>query len=253
MRSPASAGRTWLARTASLKVQMIIYDFDGVIADSEVVANAVLAEMVTDLGTPASREDSYRLFMGKRFTEVAAAIEALTGRPLPATFAGDYQHRLFARFREGLCEVPGFRAYQTAFRDRPACIASSSAPERLALCLDVLGLTAAFGQRVFSAAMVPQGKSAPDIFLHAAGEMGIAPPACLVLEDSVSGVVAGKAAGMTVIGLLAASHVNGAHGAKLKAAGADFIAGDFREAEQQTWQWLSINDDGEGRIPYKPA
>jgi len=167
---------------------LIIYDFDGVIADSEVLANTVLAEIVTELGVPTTLEDSYRLYMGKRFVDVIAAVESSVGRPLPSSFASDYQARTLERFRRDLRFVDGARDYIDAFAHLPRCIASSSSPDRLALCLEVLDLRAAFSTHVFSASAVPRGKPDPDIFFHAAKQMGRAPADCIVIEDSVSGV-----------------------------------------------------------------
>lgn len=218
---------------------LIIYDFDGVIADSEVLANTVLAEIVTELGVPTTLEESYRLYMGKRFVDVIAAIETSVGRPLPSSFASDYQARTLERFRRDLRFVDGARDYIDAFAHLPRCIASSSSPDRLALCLEVLDLQPAFGTRVFSASAVPRGKPHPDIFLHAAEQMGCAPADSIVIEDSASGVTAGVAAGMTVIGLLAAKHIQAGHRERLASAGAHHVAGTFKEAETITRRLLA--------------
>ena len=111
---------------------LLIYDFDGVIADSEVLANAVLAEMVTELGLPTTLQDAYGLYMGKRFTEVMSAVAGSLGRAPPPAFASDCQARTLARFREELRPVNGVRRYLDAFAHVPKCIASSSSPDRLA-------------------------------------------------------------------------------------------------------------------------
>jgi hypothetical protein len=107
---------------------LIIYDFDGVIAESEVLANTVLAQIVTELGVPTTLLDSYRLYMGKRFSDVIAAVEASVGRALPATFAEDYQARTLARFRKELQFVDGARDYIKAFTHIPHCIAHHPLP-----------------------------------------------------------------------------------------------------------------------------
>jgi HAD superfamily hydrolase (TIGR01509 family) len=218
---------------------LIIYDFDGVIADSEVLANAVLAEIVTELGQPTTLEDSYHLYMGKRFAEVVAAIEASVGTPLPDGFAQTYQARTLERFRRELCAVAGAREHIVAFSETPKCIASSSSPDRLALCLGVLGLQSIFGPYVFSASSVARGKPHPDIFLHAAERLGVAPACCIVIEDSASGVEAGRAAGMTVIDLLAGAHIQSGHDQRLRRAGAHHVALTFKEAEQFTREALA--------------
>jgi len=218
---------------------LLIYDFDGVIADSEVLANAVLAEMVTALGVPTTLEDAYRLYMGKRFSEVIGAVESALGRPAPPAFAADCQTQTLRRFRQELRLVDGARSYIDAFAHLERCIASSSAPDRLALCLDVLGLQSEFGRNVFSASSVARGKPHPDIFLHAAHQMGIPASRSLVLEDSPSGVAAAIAAGMTVIGILAASHIQRDQRQRLCAAGARHVAQSFAEAEAITRRLLA--------------
>jgi HAD superfamily hydrolase (TIGR01509 family) len=218
---------------------LIIYDFDGVIAESEVLANTVLAEIVTELGVPTTLEESYRLYMGKRFADVIAAVEASVGRALPMGFPSEYQARTLERFRKELRFVDGARDYIDAFAHIPRCIASSSSPDRLAVCLDVLGLRSAFGAHVFSASAVPRGKPHPDIFLHAAEQMEATPSDCIVVEDSPSGVEAGIAAGMAVIGLLAASHIQVGHRERLRSAGAHHVASTFKEAEEITRRLLA--------------
>jgi HAD superfamily hydrolase (TIGR01509 family) len=218
---------------------LIIYDFDGVIADSEILANAELADVVTELGVPTTLEDSYRLYMGKRFADVLRAIEASVGKRLPDGFASSYQERTLERFRKELSTVVGAREHIMAFPNAAKCIASSSSPDRLAVCLEVLGLQSVFGPNVFSASSVARGKPYPDIFLHAAERMGVSPVHCLVIEDSTSGVEAGRAAGMTVIGLLAASHVQADHPERLQRAGAQYIACTFEEAQHITGAFLA--------------
>ena len=223
---------------------LLILDFDGVIADSETLANAVLAEMVTELGVPTTLEDSYRHYMGKRFDDVMAAVEKTIGRKLPAGFPGDFQSRTLARFRRELTFVDGARDYIEAFAHVPKCIASSSSPDRLSVCLDVLDLRSVFQSRVFSASQVARGKPHPDIFLRAADQMGVEPRRAIVIEDSVSGVAAAVAAGMTVVGLTAASHIRDGHGARLADAGAHHVAATFREAEEMTRGILAGLRDG---------
>ena len=214
--------------------RLIIFDFDGVIADSEVVANTVLADVISELGMPTTLDEAMRLYMGKRFHEVIAAIEAAVGCPLPEDFADRLQTRTLSRFRHDLRLIEGFLGYIEAFPNLLRCIASSSSAERLALCLETLTLTKLFGSNVYSASEVSRGKPHPDIFLHAANKMAVDPSACIVIEDSVTGVQAGVAAGMTVIGLAAASHIRSGHGKCLKAAGAHYVARTFADAQAVT-------------------
>jgi HAD superfamily hydrolase (TIGR01509 family) len=203
-----------------------------VLADSEVLSNSVLAEIVTELGVPTSIDDAYRTFMGKRLQEVIATIEAVIGRKLPADFADAYQVRTFDAFRARLKPVGGAREFLEAWREVPRCIASSSSPERLALSLDVLNMTPLFEGRVFSASNVARGKPHPDIFLHAAEQLGVNPRDCIVIEDSVGGVTAGRAAGATVIGLTAASHIQPGFEVRLREAGADHVVPSFVELDR---------------------
>jgi HAD superfamily hydrolase (TIGR01509 family) len=221
-----------LSSQLSASHRAIIYDFDGVLADSEVLSNSVIAEVVTELGVPTSVEDAYRTYMGKRLDDVIATIERVTGRKLPADFADSYQVRTFDAFRAELKPVTGAREFLAAWRDVPSCIASSSSPERLALSLEVLDMAALFEGRVFSASNVARGKPHPDIFLYAAEQLGIAPADCIVIEDSVGGITAARAAGATSIGLTAASHIKPGFDARLREAGADHVVASFAELDR---------------------
>lgn len=196
------------------------------------LSNSVIAEIVSEFGVPTTVDDAYRMFMGKRLSEVIEAIELVIGRRLPADFADAYQLRTFEVFRSRLKSVDGAREFIKAWREVPHCIASSSSPERLALSLEVLNMTPLFEGRVFSASNVARGKPHPDIFLHAAEQLGIAPGDCIVIEDSVGGVSAGRAAGAIVIGLTAASHIQPGHDARLKQAGADNVVASFAELDR---------------------
>jgi HAD superfamily hydrolase (TIGR01509 family) len=206
-----------------MTIKGIIYDFDGVIADSEVLANLVLAEAVSSLGLPTTLEDSITRYMGKRWGEVVAAVETGTGQRLPEAFLAELKRATLARFREALQSVPGAMEFITRYPALPRCIASSSSVERLEVCIDVLALRHHFPDAVFSADLVPHGKPHPDIFLYAADRIGVAPEDCLVIEDSPNGVRAGVAAGMCVVGLCAGGHVRAGHAERLREAGAEHI------------------------------
>lgn len=171
--------------------RLLIFDFDGVIADSEVLANAELAEMISELGVPTTLDEAYDRYMGRRFAEVVARIERDVQRPLPDDFATTLQSRLLRRFRQDLKPVEGVREFIDSFIALPKCIASTSSLDRLRLCLEVLGLGPAFGRHVYSASMVERGKPHPDIFLYAADRVGVPPAQAIVMEDSASGVQAG--------------------------------------------------------------
>lgn len=209
----------------------LIFDFDGVIADSEALANTVLAEFVTDLGQSTNLDDALDRYSGKRWDDVVAAIEAAVGKPLPATFANDLKAATLDRFRTDLAEVSGATKFIQRFSNIPRCIASSSSFDRLQLCLTLLNLADTFGGNVFSAEMVQRGKPHPDIFLLAAGRLGANPESCLVIEDSVGGINAAVTAGMTAVGLCAASHIREGHRRKLHEAGASHVANSWDEVE----------------------
>jgi HAD superfamily hydrolase (TIGR01549 family) len=217
----------------------LIFDFDGVIADSEALANTVLAEFVTGLGHPTTLEDSLQRYTGSRWNEVIAQIEAAVGRPVPAGFSDDLKSATLDRFRTDLKEVSGAGKFIERFYHLPRCIASSSSIDRLKLCLEVLNLTDTFGDNVFSADMVSRGKPHPDIFLLAADRLGVKPGSCLVIEDSTGGIKAAVAAGMTAVGLCAASHIRDGHHQKLREAGAVHLADSWDEVEKIAAQFFA--------------
>ena len=218
---------------------LIVFDFDGVIADSEELANTVLAEIVSELGVPTTLDDAYTRYMGKRFAEVVAQVERDLGRTLSADFSAVMQARTLARLREDLRPVAGVPEFIEAFAGVPKCIASTSSTDRLRMCLDVLTLRASFEPHVYSASLVERGKPAPDIFLYAARQVGVSPSRSIVIEDSVGGVEAGVAAGMTVIGLLAASHIRPETRGRLHQAGAHYVVDTFDEAQDITSDLLA--------------
>jgi HAD superfamily hydrolase (TIGR01509 family) len=219
-------------------VGALIFDFDGVIADSEAIANTVLAEIVSGLGHPTTLDQSLARYSGSRWDEVIAEIEAAIGKPLPSDFSGQLKLATLDRFRTDLKEVSGATNFIRRFSHLPRCIASSSSIDRLQLCLSVLELEAEFGNHVFSADMVARGKPHPDIFLFAADKLGVSPNECLVIEDSAGGIRAAVAAGMTAIGLCAASHIREGHDAKLRDAGAVHLAQSWSDVEHLADQFF---------------
>jgi HAD superfamily hydrolase (TIGR01549 family) len=209
----------------------LIFDFDGVIADSEALANTVLAETVTGLGHQTSLDQALARYSGRRWDDVLAEIESATGGPLPVNFSDRLRSATLDRFRSDLTEVSGATSFIRKFSHIPRCIASSSSMDRLQLCLSILDLDDQFGSNVFSADMVPRGKPYPDIFLLAAERLGVDPGSCLVIEDSAGGIKAAVAAGMTAVGLCAASHIRQGHQLKLRDAGAVHLAESWQEVE----------------------
>lgn len=185
--------------------ELVIFDNDGVLVDSERLANTVLAELLTEHGLPYTMEDSVRDFLGGTLARVHDEYLQRTGRPLPADFDSRYYAGVFAGFRAGLRPVPGVIEVLDALAAAGVCccVASSGSHERIRLGHEQAGLDGRFADRIFSADDVAHGKPAPDLFLHAAATLGAVPARCLVVEDSPLGVAAGKAAGMTVYGFAA--------------------------------------------------
>jgi len=207
----------------------LIFDFDGVIADSEVLAGTILAKFVNDLGLATTLHEALNRYGGKRWSDILAAVEDGFGQKLPEGFSERLKEATLSSFRQDLRAIEGVADFLTQFRELPHCVASSSSLDRLILCLDILGLTKEFGDFVFSAEMVARGKPFPDVFLLAAERMKVNPLDCIVIEDSPNGVRAGVAAGMTVIGLCAASHLQPGHAQRLIAAGASYSANSWNE------------------------
>lgn len=215
--------------SAAATFDLVIFDCDGVVVDSEVLSCECLSRTLGSFGLSMDVAQVYDTFLGRSFASVAAHWQAARGEPIPETFAADYADRLHAAFSRSLQPIDGIEALLDRL-DTPYCLASSSNDARIAHSLATTGLSARFEGRIFSAAMVPNAKPAPDLFLHAAERMGAEPVRCLVVEDSVNGVLAGKAAGMTVWGFVGGSHCAGRDvGAALTAAGADRIFAAMRD------------------------
>lgn len=179
--------------------ELIIFDCDGVLVDSEPIANRILTRMLNELGLHISYEETMGAFVGRSMSSCVQIIEERLGRSLPADFIGTYNARSFAAFEEELQPMPGVT--ETLQRIRfPVCVASSASHEKMRATLGVTGLLHQFEGRMFSATEVGRGKPDPALFLHAAKQLRAAPRACAVVEDTVVGVQAGLAAGMTVFG-----------------------------------------------------
>lgn len=183
---------------------LVVFDNDGVLVDSERLANTILAELLTEAGLPYTLDEAVRDFMGGSMASMRTKAEASLGSPLPADLEDRYHQRLFDGFAH-LQAVPGVEAVLDALdaAGTPYCVASSGTHQRIRTALSAVGFWARFEGRVFSAEDVAHGKPAPDLFLHAAAAMDTKPDACVVIEDSPLGVEAANAAGMTVFGYAA--------------------------------------------------
>ncbi len=201
---------------------LLIFDCDGVLVDSERLACSALAELMTTLGHPMTTQEALLAFAGRSVKDVLKRAEELLSRPVPEDMGEQASARLKARLRNELKAIAGVQEAIAALPYR-RCVASSSELDRLKLSLEVSGLSPLFGDNVFSAAQVANGKPAPDLLLLAARCLGEEPSNCIVIEDTVPGVEAARAAGMAVIGFAGASHADSGLIHRLAAAGADPI------------------------------
>lgn len=205
---------------------MIIFDCNGVLVDSEQIAAEVAVEELARAGIAVTPAVMIRYLSGRRPADIFAMIEAASQRKLPANFGASVATATVKRLRADLRAIP-HAGYALTWLRGPKCVASSSPPERIRASLETTGL-ARFFKFVFSASEVPNGKPAPDLFLHAAARIGVEPVDCIVVEDSAAGVTAATAAGMTAIGFVGASHAGFQLGEELKCAGAQMIVADLR-------------------------
>ncbi|MEU3598630.1 HAD family hydrolase [Streptomyces sp. NPDC006798] len=189
-----------------MSYDLVIFDNDGVLVDSEPVANTVLASYLTELGHPTSYEDSLRDYMGAAVHRVHDLVKERSGQLLPEDFDETLHARTFAAFERELKPVEGVTEVLEGLVEAgvPYCLASSGSHQRIRFGHRLTGLDRWFRDEiVFSAQDVGRGKPAPDLFLHAAERMGVAPGRCVVVEDSALGVRAAVAAGMDVYGFTA--------------------------------------------------
>jgi HAD superfamily hydrolase (TIGR01509 family) len=207
-----------------LDIDLIIFDCDGVLVDSELLSCQCLSESLAAYGIKLGLAEAVELFLGRN---TAAVLQhyAGQGRQIPNGFPTDLKSRVRQTFQAELQPIPGVASLLDKLH-MPFCLASSSDLDRVSLSLARTGLTSYFGDRLYTSQMVARGKPAPDLFLYAAGKMQAAPGRALVIEDSVSGITAAKAAGMKVWGFFGGSHYGSRDGrAILLAAGADRVFG----------------------------
>ncbi|MBC7284119.1 MAG: HAD family hydrolase [Hoeflea sp.] len=188
--------------------ELIIFDCDGVLIDSEVISARVLIETLASVGVKVDAAHVQTHFLGRSWAKVAAEIRHSHGY-LPGTdFEEKYRTELLARFEDELAPAPGIHTLLARLTTR-ACVATSSSPKRALRSLELTGLSAFFETRVFTASEVENGKPAPDLFLHAARCMQADPAQCLVIEDSLPGIEAAHNAGMQVLRFTGGSHLRG--------------------------------------------
>lgn len=221
-----------------MSIQAIIFDNDGVLVDSEVIHVAVERELLAEFGLRYEDEVYNSRFVGLSPPDFLAALDAdhrdAHNAPLPSHFLAELKRRAWPRIEADLRAMPG-AAELLRKVETPYAVASSAAFERLKIKLTITDLIHFFGDHIYSSEHVARGKPAPDLFLHAASKLQIAPERCLVIEDSVHGVMAARAAGMSVIGFTGGGHSDKGMATRLRGAGAHEIAASYAELTR-FWQ-----------------
>jgi len=205
------------------RFDLVIFDCDGVVVDSERIVHAVFGAFIRSLGAHLSDAEMFERFLGLRLAECLGVVEEITGQPVPPGALDRYRADRDRVLREQVQPVEGVREVLESLTI-PYCIASSGDLDKMRVTLGATKLLPLFDGRFYSATEVPRGKPAPDVFLLAAQRMGVAPARCVVIEDSVNGVLAGRAAGMTVFGFAGLTAP-----AKLIDAGAALVLSHMRE------------------------
>lgn len=205
------------------RFDLVIFDCDGVVVDSERVVFKVFDAFIRSLGVYLSEAEMHEQFLGRRLSECMTIVAELSGKAVSPGAVDRYCTDRDRVLREQVQPVAGIREVLEVLRI-PYCIASSGDHDKMRLTLGATGLMPFFEGRLFSATEVPNGKPAPDVFLYAAKRMGADSKRTAVVEDSVNGVLAGRAAGMTVLGFAGLTPA-----AKLRAVGATRVFADMRE------------------------
>jgi HAD superfamily hydrolase (TIGR01509 family) len=183
-------------------IELVIFDCDGVLVDSDRLSLEIQARHITALGLPMSAEDCSREFLGIGMESTLGLISDMLGRPVPADWLPQLEAEVEEAFRRELQAVPGVVEALDQI-ELPTCVASGGSHEKMRLTLGLTGLWERFDGRIFSAGEVARPKPAPDLFLHAAAQSGVDATRCLVVEDSPFGVAGAKAAGMRCLGFAA--------------------------------------------------
>jgi HAD superfamily hydrolase (TIGR01509 family) len=209
-------------------VDLVIFDCDGVLVDSEVISCRAHAATLARHGYAITADQVLDRFLGVSDREARLTIETELGRRLPDDFEAQVKQATL-QFYAGNLQAIAYVGDAIAAIDLPKCVASSGTPEKIQHGLTCAGLYDRLAPHIFSATQVGRGKPAPDLFLFAAERMQVSPERCLVIEDSVPGVTGARAAGMTVLGFHGGSHCRPGHADMLRAAGAALIFDDMRQ------------------------
>lgn len=206
----------------TMDVKLVIFDCDGVLVDSEMIASRELAAYLSDLGRPTQATECRQAFTGMSIQSVADKVHTEWGLTVPDDFIDRLRARDRIAFERELKAVAHVEDALAHLRraNVPFCVASSGTPEKIRHSLALTGLLPKFNEHLFSATQVAHGKPAPDLFAFAAARMGVQAEHCLVIEDAAPGVQGGVAAGMDVFGFIGASHCTSQSGEALLASGA---------------------------------
>jgi HAD superfamily hydrolase (TIGR01509 family) len=212
----------------------LIFDFDGVLLESELELNRLTAELLTEMGHETTLQDALTKFTGLNGRDVVAAIEGHIDGPIPEQFHERMKEESARALRDGLAEVVGAVAFVRSLPPQlPKAVASSSSTRWIRAHLDHLGLTGAFGDHIYSGREhVERGKPEPDLYLYAARQLGIPIEQSVILEDSRVGVTGALASGARVIGLAAGAHCLDGHGEMLRRHGVQEIAYSFDDVRR---------------------
>jgi len=209
-------------------IDLVIFDCDGVLVDSEVISSRAHAETLTRHGYPITPEQVLERFLGVSDRQARQTIETEICRKLPDDFEAQMKQAALRRYADDLPTIPHVGAAIAAI-GLPKCVASSGTPDKIRHGLTCAGLYDLLAPSIFSASQVERGKPAPDLFLFAAAQMRTAPARCIVIEDSIPGITGALAAGMTVLGFHGGSHCRPDYDQTLRAAGAALTFDDMRQ------------------------
>ena len=211
-----------------LNIDLVIFDCDGVLVDSEAISSRIFRDCLAELGVALTLEEAMLFGIGKSSTTFAAAIEQEFGITLPAGFIEGRRAQIMNAFTSELRPIEGIPELLAALKLK-RCVASNSHIDRVRQALTTTRLLPHLDPHIYTAAMVAHGKPAPDLFLYAAAQHGVLPERCLVVEDSLSGVVAALAAGMPVVGFVGGSHIRAGHADAMRDAGCVEVFGRMDE------------------------
>ena len=209
---------------------LIVFDCDGVLVDSEVLSISGVVAVLNDAGVSATYAMIARYF-GLKQADIMLKVSEETGQDIPLELSARIWPAIRDRFEAELKPMPGLADFLRRHPGVPRCVASSSGPDRIRNSLRLTGLLPFFGEHIFSSSQVARGKPEPDLFLFAAAAMEVDPSRCVVVEDSRFGVQGAVAAGMRAIGFAGGSHIEPHHAEALSEAGALYVERDWESVE----------------------